>query len=112
LRSQDKEKEDAVAAARLLAIGAAAVLTPKYVPKLRRRLRPLFNSTVRGRIEPALSPPDRPGVKVRLVAPARFAIKQALAKTITFQIIVTTVDFTAHYVVVGNLATAAALSPT
>jgi len=93
-----------------MVIGAAAVLAPKYVPKLRRRLRPLLNSTVRRRIEPALAPPDRPDVKVPLVAPAGFAIKQALAKTITFQIIVTTLDFTTHYVVVGNLATAASLS--
>lgn len=93
-----------------MAIGAAAVLAPKYVPKLRRRLRPLLNSTVRRRIEPALAPPDRPDVKIALVPPAGFAIKQALAKTITFQIIVTTLDFTAHYVVLGNLATAVSLS--
>ncbi len=93
-----------------MAIGAAAVLAPKYVPKLRRRLRPLLDSTVRRRIEPTLAPPDRPDVKVPPVAPAGFAIKQALAKTITFQIIVTTLDFTTHYVVVGNLATAASLS--
>jgi len=93
-----------------MAIGAAAVLAPKYVPKLRRRLRPLLDSTVRRRIEPALAPPDRPDVKVPPVAPAGFAIKQALAKTVTFQIIVTTLDFTTHYVVVGNLAAAASLS--
>jgi uncharacterized membrane protein len=93
-----------------MAIGAAAVLTPKYVPELRRRLRPLLNSTVRRWIVPALALPGRPGVKVPLVAPAGFAIKQALAKTVTFQIIVTTLDFTAHYVVLGNLATAASLS--
>ena len=62
-----------------MVIGAAAVLAPKYVPKLRRRLRPLLNSTVRRRIEPALAPPDRPDVKVPLVAPAGFAIKEALA---------------------------------
>ncbi len=29
-------------------LGAAAVLAPKYFPKLGRRLQPLFNSTVRG----------------------------------------------------------------
>jgi hypothetical protein len=87
-----------------MAIGAAAVLAPKYVPKLRRRLRPLLNSTDRRRIGPALAPPGRPNVKVPLVAPAGIAIKQAPAKTITFQIIVTTLDFTAHYVVLGNLA--------
>ena len=93
-----------------MAIGAAAVLAPKHVPKLRRRLRPLLNSTVCRRIESALAPPDRPDVQVPLVAPAGLAIKQALAKTITFQIIVTTLDFTTHYVVVGNLATAVSLS--
>jgi hypothetical protein len=82
-----------------MAIGAVAVLAPKYVPKLRRRLRPLLKSTVRRRIEPVLAPPDRPDVKVPLVTPAGFAIRQALAKTITFQIIVTTLDFTTHYVV-------------
>jgi uncharacterized membrane protein len=89
-----------------MAIGAAAVLAPKYVPKLGRRLRPLLKSTVR--IEPALAPPDRPDVKVPLVA--GLAIKQVLAKTVTFQIIVTTLDFTAHYVIVGNFATALSLS--
>ncbi len=38
------------------------------------------------------------------------AIKQTVAKTITFQLIVTPLDFTAHLVVVGDLATAASLS--
>lgn len=35
---------------------------------------------------------------------------QAIAKTITFRIIVTTLDFTTNYVVIGELATAAGLS--
>ena len=35
---------------------------------------------------------------------------RALVKTVTYQTIATTLDFTTHYVVVGNLATAAALS--
>src|SRR6516162_2973785 len=43
-------------------------------------------------------------------APAGFGIKQAIAKTITFRIIVTTLDFTTNYVVIGELATAAGLS--
>jgi uncharacterized membrane protein len=89
-----------------IAIGAAAALAPK----LRRRLRPLLNSMVRGRIEPASARPNRPDHKAPLVAPAGIAIKQALAKTVTFQIIGTTMDFTAHYVVVGSLGTAASLS--
>jgi uncharacterized membrane protein len=84
--------------------GAAAVLAPK----LRRRLQPV--ATVRPRIEPELTPPNQPDTKLPLAAPGGFAIKQALAKTITFQSIVTTLDFGAHYVVVGDLATAASLS--
>jgi uncharacterized membrane protein len=47
---------------------------------------------------------------VPLAAPATFGIRQALAKTITFRIIVTTLDFTTNYVVIGELTTAAGLS--
>ena len=35
---------------------------------------------------------------------------RALVKTVTYQTVATALDFTTHYVVVGNLATAAALS--
>jgi uncharacterized membrane protein len=96
-------------------IGGAAVLAPKYLapkylPKLRRRLQPLFNSTVRPRTEPVFPLPGRTDVKAPLAIPNRFAIKQAIAKTITFRIIVTTLDFTVNYVVIGELATAAGLS--
>jgi uncharacterized membrane protein len=93
-----------------MAVGAAAVLAPKYVRKLRRH-RPLpSNLTDRRRDNSAFAPPDRPEVMATLVAPAGFAIKQAIAKTITFQITVTTVDFATHFVVIGNIATAASLS--
>jgi uncharacterized membrane protein len=91
-------------------IGGAAVLAPRYVPKLRRHLRPVFKSADRRRTEPALRLPDRPDAKVPVAAPAGFGIKQAIAKTITFRIIVTTLDFTSNYVVIGELATAAGLS--
>jgi uncharacterized membrane protein len=91
-----------------MVIGGAAVLAPKYLPKLGRRLRPLLDSTFR-RAEPAASPPDRPDVEVPPAAP-RFAIEQAVAKTITFRIIVTTLDFTTNYLVLGEFATAAGLS--
>jgi uncharacterized membrane protein len=45
-----------------------------------------------------------------LAASARFKFKQAVAKTITFRIIVTTLDFTTNYVVIGELTTAVGLS--
>jgi uncharacterized membrane protein len=92
-------------------IGGAAALAPRYLPKLRRRLQPRFNTTVRRRIEPAAVPvPDRRNVQAPLAARPRLAIKQALAKTVTFRIIVTTLDFTTNFVVIGELTTAAGLS--
>ena len=42
--------------------------------------------------------------------PARLKIKRAVAKTITFRIIVTTLDFTSNLIVIGELGTAAGLS--
>ncbi len=97
-----------------MVIGGATVLGPKYLrkylPKLRRRQQPLVDTTVRRQIEPAVPLPDRPQLKVPLAAPAGLKIKQALAKTITFRIIVTTLDFTSNYVVIGELTTAAGLS--
>jgi hypothetical protein len=80
-----------------VALMLAPKLAPRRLPKLRRRLQPLFNSTVRRRIMSAVPLPDRPDVKAPLAIRPRFAIKQALAKTITFRIIVTTLDFTWNY---------------
>lgn len=93
-----------------MVLGGAAVLAPKYLPKLRRRLQPLFSSTVRRRMAPTAPLPKPADVKAQPTVPHRLAIKQALAKTITFRIIVTTLDFTTNYVVIGELATAAGLS--
>jgi uncharacterized membrane protein len=94
-----------------MVIGGAAVLVPRYLPKLRRHLRPLFGSTTRPRTEPGVSSSVQPDAKTPPpAAPRRFAIKQAVAKTITFRIIVTTLDFSTNYVVIGEFATAAGLS--
>jgi uncharacterized membrane protein len=91
-----------------LLIGGAAVLAPRCLPLLRRGLRPLFAAPA----APAPSPsgPSRLPVPALPSIPARFAIKQAVAKTITFRVIVTTLDFTSNYVVLGEVATAAGLS--
>jgi uncharacterized membrane protein len=93
-----------------MAIGGAALLAPRYVPGLRRRLLPLFSPRIRPRLAPSVAMPERPLDAAPPAVPGRFAIKRALAKTITFRIIVTTLDFTANYVVIGELATAAGLS--
>jgi uncharacterized membrane protein len=92
-------------------IGGAAVLAPKYLPKLRRRLQPLLDSTVHRPSEAAApSPADRLDGKAPQAVLPKFAIGQAIAKTITFRIIVTTLDFTTNYLVIGELGTAAGLS--
>jgi uncharacterized membrane protein len=93
-----------------MVIGGAAVLAPKYLPGLRRRLGPLFGSTARRPAKPAAPSPGPRNVKAPAGPPGGFAIKQAVAKTITFRIIVTTLDFTTNYIVIGELATAAGLS--
>ncbi len=100
-----------------MVIGGAAVLAPKllskylpnHLPKPRRRVRPLSGATGPRRIDTGVRVPDRPGVTAPLPAPS-FGLKRAVVKTITFRIIVTTLDFTTNYVVIGELATAAGLS--
>jgi uncharacterized membrane protein len=93
-----------------IVIGGAAVLAPSYLPKIGRRLRPLLRSAFAGRTEAAASAPGRTGGKVTYALPARANIKQAVVKTITYRIIVTSLDFSVNYVVIGELATAAGLS--
>jgi len=93
-----------------LLIGGAAVLAPNYLPKLRRSLRPLFSAATGRPTRPAARPAPHVLTKGLASAPARLGIKRAVAKTITFRIIVTTLDFTTNYVVIGELATAAGLS--
>ena len=67
-----------------------------------------------GRWGPAVAVPlpvrSGPDTKTPLVGGGGFTINRALAKTITFRTIATTMDFTTTYVVVGDLATAATLS--
>lgn len=98
-----------------LVIGGAAVLAPKHLPKFGRRLqKPLFKSVRQPKERAVPASPahalPRAADKTQPVAASGFAIKRALAKTITFRIIVTSLDFSANYIVIGELATAAGLS--
>jgi uncharacterized membrane protein len=116
-----------------MVIGGAAMLAPRVLPKWARYLRPLVG---KGRRATALlreprapaaapaSPPElkptlikrppvkRPPVKLNLplVSLTRPTLNQAIAKTVTFRIIVTSLDFTVNYVVIGEFAIAAGLS--
>jgi uncharacterized membrane protein len=102
-----------------LIIGGGAVLASAYVPGLRRRLPSLVTSAVRqatgfaaqaatGAMAGATS--GATAAKAKASLPARFKIKRAVAKTVTFRIIVTTLDFTSNLIVIGELGTAAGLS--
>jgi uncharacterized membrane protein len=97
-----------------MVIGGAAVLAPRLFPKslpdflpgLRRRIKPLLDFSPP--IASKASLPGLPAVSASL--PVQFTIKQAIAKTITYRLIVTTLDFTVNYVVLGEVTTAAGLS--
>jgi uncharacterized membrane protein len=91
-------------------IGGAAVLAPNLLPNVGRRLRPMLRSALQQRTGPkAALPVGEPG-RALIAVPNRFTVRQAIAKTITFRIIVTSLDFTVNYVVLGEFATAAGLS--
>jgi len=107
-----------------LVIGGAAVLAPKYfsskylpnkvlplkyLPGLSRSLGPMLKATFRRRNMPAALPVPQ-GVTAPLATLTRSPVKLAIAKTVTFRIIVTTLDFSVNYLVLGELATAAGLS--
>jgi uncharacterized membrane protein len=93
-----------------LVIGGAAVLAPKILPGLRRRMQPARNGTSRPRTASAAPQPNQADADQAPGILTRFGIGQAVAKTITFRVIVTTLDFTTNYVVIGELTTAAGLS--
>jgi uncharacterized membrane protein len=93
-----------------MVIGGAAVLAPNLLPNLGRRLRPMLRSALQPRTESKVArPATAPGTAL-MALPNRFTVRQAIAKTITFRIIVTSLDFTVNYVVLGEFATAAGLS--
>jgi uncharacterized membrane protein len=92
-------------------VGGAAVLAPKVLPRLRRGAKRTLDAKARRRAEPGIAGAEQPEATASpAFTLAGFGVKQAIAKTITFRIIVTTLDFTTNYVVIGELTTAAGLS--
>jgi uncharacterized membrane protein len=92
-----------------IVIGGAAVLAPSLTRFARRRL--LGTAANPRRRTAAARAPGQELVPAssRSLLP-RFAFGQAIAKTITYRIIVTTLDFSTNYIVIGEFATAAGLS--
>jgi uncharacterized membrane protein len=93
-----------------MVIGGAAVLAPNLLPKLGRRLRPMLRATLQQRTRPNVAVPVAAPGTALVAVPNRFTVRQAIAKTITFRVIVTSLDFTFNYVVLGEFAAAAGLS--
>jgi uncharacterized membrane protein len=91
-------------------LGGAAVLAPQFLPNSPIRFPPLFGSGAR-RFKGRASPRQGKADSARTLAvPAKLGIKRAVAKTVTFRVIVTTLDFSTNYLVIGELGTAAGLS--
>jgi uncharacterized membrane protein len=97
-----------------LVIGGAAVLAPKLLPT--RRLRQALNRAPRRRAPTkaatatATVSTDQETADAPWTILPKFAFGQAIAKTITYRVIVTGLDFTVNFVVIGELGTAAGLS--
>jgi len=92
-----------------LLIGGAAVLAPRYLPNLFGRRKPRAAAS-RRRQEAAKPSAGRTLTNAPGSALPKFAVGQAIAKTVTYRLIVSTLDFTTNYIVIGEFATAAGLS--
>jgi uncharacterized membrane protein len=96
-----------------IVIGGAAVLAPSLTRFARRKLLGTA-SKPRRRAAPAQAQGQELVGQELVASPRallpRFAFGQAIAKTITYRIIVTTLDFSTNYIVIGEFATAAGLS--
>lgn len=93
-----------------IVIGGSAVLAARCLPWLSRRPSADADRVVRARRVPGATLLPRQNDAPSVSLPAGLRIKQAVAKTVTFRIIVTGLDFTTNYVVLGELALAAGLS--
>lgn len=86
-----------------IAIGAVAVLAPR-VPKALGKWRS------RRRNQKAAVARIKPPATTEAPALPQGELRRVVFKTITFRTIVTSLDFTSNYLVIGNLASAAGLS--
>ena len=94
-----------------IAIGAAAILAPRLLSRRRRTTAGTPGAAGTGKA-------DRPEAKPEQTGPFRFnladlthlRLSRSVAKTITFRVIVTGIDFTANYLILGDPVTAVGLS--
>ena len=87
-------------------VGGAAFLAPRLVPRLRRGATALYESA-ESQVSALISSGngDQPAANG-----SGLSVRQAAIKTITFRTTVTALDFSANYLVLGEVMTAAGLS--
>jgi uncharacterized membrane protein len=86
-------------------LGGAAFLAPRYLGRRRG------TTARRDAKAPQIGTSSRElAVKQPAQLLAKLPLRRTIAKTITFRVIVTTLDFTTNYIVIGEIATAAGLS--
>jgi uncharacterized membrane protein len=91
-------------------IGGAAILAPRLIP---REVLNGWGARLRRWTTPSAAPAAPIARAVEIPAsgePAPFDTWRAVVKTVTYRVMLTTVDFGANYLVIGELATAAGLS--
>jgi uncharacterized membrane protein len=93
-----------------LAVGGAVLLAPAVLPKLRRQVQPASGAVTSPLVRPAPARSEQPSDEPPPNLIQRLGIKRALAKTVTYRVIVTSLDFTTNFIVLGELTTAAGLS--
>ena len=89
-----------------LLIGAAAMLAPRLLP---RDMLNGLGDRPRRRTTPS-APTALSAEAPASGAPAAFDMRRTVVKTLTYRVMLTTVDFGANYFVIGELAIAAGLS--
>ncbi len=85
-----------------LALGGAAVLAPRLWRELRRRRK--------SPVVAVAAPAPSSDAETRFISLPGLKIKQALAKTITYRVIITVCDLGWNYAILGDAAAAAGLS--
>jgi uncharacterized membrane protein len=90
------------AAAVVLVVGGAAVLAPRLWRELRRRWKPP--------VVPVAAPAPSSDAVTRFISLPGLMIKQALAKTITYRVIITACDLGWNYAILADATAAAGLS--
>ena len=96
-----------------LGLGAAVFLGPRFasrtLPWLRRKVEPRYKLRA-PRVAAEAPGTNRSSAEALPPLARRLGVNRAVAKTVTFRIIVTGLDFTWNFIVLGEVATAAGLS--